>query len=196
MLRVLLSLLPLILFYALESSAGLAIAVVAGMLAVAGDVAFTWWREGRVSRITMVSAPMVVGLGVITLVADDPVFTLVGPAVGDTVFATLLIGARLLGKNLLLVALEDIDRDAQLHALQERHLDGVSWRLALNLLVHAAIVVWAMNGSREVWLFVAGPLQMILIGIQVAAEMAWLHWVVGPKVDADDAAKDAPRGDV
>ncbi len=196
MLRVLLSLLPLILFYALESSAGLAIAVVAGMLAVAGDVAFTWWREGRISRITMVSAPMVVGLGVITLVADNPVFTLVGPAVGDTVFATLLIGARLLGKNLLLVALEDIDRDAELHPLQVRHLDGVSWRLALNLLVHAIIVVTVMNGSREVWLFVAGPLQMILIGVQVAAELAWLHWVVGPKVDADDAAKEAVPGDV
>lgn len=192
MLRVLISLLPLILFYVFESWAGLSVAVVAGMVAVIGDVAWTWRTEGRISRITMISAPMVIGLGVITLLADDARFTLVGPAVGDTVFATLLIGARLLGRNLLLVALEDIDPTAELHPLQVAHLDGVAWRLAVNLGAHAAVVLAVMDAPRELWLFVAGPLQMIMIGAQVAVELAWLHWVVGPKVDADDAARDRP----
>lgn len=188
MLRVLISLLPLILFYALESWAGLGPAVIATMVAVVGDVAWTWRREGRISRITMISAPLVIGLGTITLVADDPYFTLVGPAVGDVVFATLLLGARLLGHNLLLVALEEVDPGAELHPLQANHLGGTSLRLAVNLLAHAVAVVLAAEASREVWLFVAGPQQMIQIGVQVAGELAWLHWVVGPKVDADDAA--------
>lgn len=189
--RVLIALLPLIVFYVLESWVNLTVAVVASMVVVIADLALTRWIEGRLSKITLISAPLVLGLGVVTLVADDPVFTLAGPAIGDTVFATLLVGARLLGRNLLVVALEDLGRADDLHPLQLRHFDGLSWRLAGNLALHAAVTVWAMEQPRETWLFVAGPLQMTMIGAQIGLELGWLRWFVQPKVDAADAAEAA-----
>lgn len=190
--RILIALLPLILFYALESWAGLRIAVAAGMLAVIGDLTYTRWSEGRWSRIALISTPLVIGLGGVTVLLDDVRFTLVGPAVGDALFTTLLIGSRLLGGNLLLYALEDIDPTVELHPLQRRHVDALAWRLAVNLLTHAALVLWAMNRSREVWLFVAGPLQMIFIGAQVGLELGWLRWKVQPLIDAEEAVAVPP----
>lgn len=193
--RVLIALLPLIVFYVLESWVGLTEAVIASMGVVIADLAITRWIEGRFSKITLISAPLVLGLGVVTLVAQDPLFTLVGPAVGDTMFATLLVGARLFGRNLLVVALDDLGRADDLHPLQLRHLDGLSWRLAANLALHAAATVWAMEQPRETWVFVAGPLQMAMIGAQLGLEVGWLRWVVQPKVDAADEAEAAHAAD-
>ncbi|MCB9665837.1 MAG: septation protein IspZ [Alphaproteobacteria bacterium] len=185
--RLLLSLAPLLAFYLLEERVGLRAAVVASLVLAAVEVAWTRWAEGRWSRLTVASAGLVAVLGGLSLATDDARMVLLTPALGDLVFAGALAVGQLSGRGLLALALREQEPELDLHPLQERFVGGIAWRLAANLTVHAGLVVWAAGQPRETWLTVTGPVAFAMMGLQVAAEVAWGRLVVLPQVEADEA---------
>lgn len=185
--RTLLALAPLVAFYVVESTWGLRPAVVAGLIAALVELGWTRWAEGRWSKLSLVGAALVVGLGGMSLLSDDPRFVLWSPVFGDLLFAGLLVGARLMGASPIRAALEEQDPELDLHPLQARWLDGLAWRFAAVLLVHAGAIAWAIPRDRETWLAVSGPGGWVVLGLAVAAEVAYARFVVLPRVEADEA---------
>lgn len=182
----LLSLLPLIAFFVLERWVDLRAAIAAAMVLVLIELAVQRWFEGKVRKLTLLTAGLVLGLGSMSLLSDDPRFVLWSPVVGDLIFAAILLGTVAIGRSALEAALEEQAPDEPLHPLQRRFARGLTVRLGLNLVAHAAITAWATEQPREVWLLVSGPLQYAMLGVQVIGEAAWARLVVLPAVEADD----------
>lgn len=182
--RALLSLLPLIAFWYVESAYGLRAGVIAAMVLAAGELAVTWALERRLNRMTLFAAGLVGVFGGLTLYADDPRFMLLSPAVGDWVFAAILVGASARGTDLLTTMMQEQDPTLDLHPLEAAFFRGVGLRFAANLLVHAVAVCIAATADRGTWLFVSGPLQYGFIAAQLAGEVVYSRMRLHPQLDA------------
>lgn len=182
--RVLASLLPLFAFWWVEDAYGLRAGIIAAMVFAAADLAWSRWAEGRVNRLTLFSAGMVAVLGGMSLWSEDPTLFLLSPAIGDVVFAGILIGGGVLGHDLLVVAMREQDPDIDLHPLELTFFRGVGQRFAANLLLHALWVTWAATQPRDTWIWVSGVGQFALLGVQMVGEAIYGRMVIGPAVDA------------
>lgn len=177
---VLLAIVPLVVFYVVESRWGLRAGVLLAMAFAAADLAWHWFRHRRVHRLGLGAAALVVGLGGMSLLSDDERWFLWSPVLGDVLLAAVLLGSVLLGAPLLTVAAREADPELVLDADEERLFAGITARLGLNLLVHAALCAWAVGESRETWLFVSGPVQYLQIGAQMLGEIAWSRYKLPP----------------
>ncbi|MCB9678908.1 MAG: septation protein IspZ [Alphaproteobacteria bacterium] len=180
--QLLFALLPLVAFYVVESAYGLKAGVAAAMGFALLDVGFGWYRTRKLSKMALFTAGLVLVLGSLSLLSDDERFVLWSPVVGDLVFAVILVGSLALPASLIEVAYEESSPEQPLDDVLRRYLRGLTLRFALNLCVHAALTGWATTQSREVWLFVSGPAQYVLFGVQVAIE-ALVVWRLPPAAE-------------
>lgn len=178
--RLVLALLPLIAFYVVESAYGLKPALIAAMALAVVDLGVGRWLDGRISRMTAFGAALVLGLGGMSLLSDDERFVLWTPVIGDVVFAGVMLGGLLLSESPLEIAVREQDPDAALDPWMRGRIRGLTARFALVLLVHAGLAAWSTGQPRETWLFVTGPVQYALIGLQVAGEAAWARFGPAP----------------
>lgn len=179
----LLALVPLVVFYVVESRYGPRAGVGLAIAFAAADLAYHWIRHRRVHRLGLGAAILVLGLGGMTLISNDERWFLWSPVVGDVVFATVLGGSVILGAPLLTVAAQEADPELNLDDDEKRFFTGITLRLSINFLLHAAVCAWSVEQSREVWLFVSGPVQYAMIAVQVGGEMLWSR-VALPPVDS------------
>jgi len=165
-----LSLLPVILFTALEALTDTVTALVGTLVYTIGELLWIWRRNGRIDTLTMTMSGLVLGLGGLSLAADDPRFMYASPVVGDVVFAAILGTSVLRGAPLLrALALKqqpELADDPQVLAL----LGGMTTRLALNFALHGVACVVAAQQSHAAWLFVSGVGQWLFFGAQFAIE--------------------------
>lgn len=178
-----LAIVPLVVFYVVESTWGLRAGVLLAMAFAAGDLAWHWFRHRRLHRLGLGAAALVVGLGGMSLLSDDERWFLWSPVFGDVLLAAVLIGSVALGRPLLTVAALEADPELALDPDEERLFAGITVRLGLNLLLHAALCAWATGETRETWLFVSGPVQYLLIGAQVGGEILWSRYQLPPSED-------------
>lgn len=169
--QLLLGFLPLVAFYVGETFGDLRTGILAAIGASLLDAAYGRWKHGRLNRIVLFSTALVVVLGGLSLLSEDERFVLWTPVLGDLVFATLLAGSLFTEGSALEIAMAEQQPDTPVDAPTRRLLRGVTGRFALNLLVHAALTAWATTQPRETWLFVSGPLQYVLMGLQAVYEV-------------------------
>ena len=165
-----LSLLPIILFTALEAFTDTTTALIGTLVYTIGELAWMWRRDRRVDALTLTLSGMVLALGGLSLASDDPRFMYATPVIGDLVFAALLVisvarGAPLL-RQLALKQQPELADDTRVLAL----LGGMTTRLALNFALHAVACVIAAQASHAAWLFVSGVGQWLCFGAQFALE--------------------------
>lgn len=183
------ALVPLLAFSLIEGWYGLQPAIVVAITLALGEVLWTWSREGRVPRLPAFSAGLVVLLGGLSLLSDDPTFVLISPVVGDVVFAAVLAGSVALGRGVLVTALEEQEPDRPVEPALARFLNAATLRTAGVLIVHAAVTAWAVGQERAVWTFVSGPLQYIFMGLQLGGEVLWARRYVLPALEDDLSAR-------
>lgn len=167
----LIALIPLILFYVVESRWGARAGVLLAIAFTLVDLGYHWFRHRKVHKLGLGAGLLVLGLGGMTLISNDERWFLWSPVAGDVVFAVILSGSVWLGAPLLTVAAREADPDLELTPDEERLFSGITLRLSLNFILHAVVCAWSVGQSRETWLLVSGPLQYGMIGVQVAAEM-------------------------
>ncbi len=194
-LRAISGILPLLAFWWVESEYGLSAGVVAALGFTAAELGFTWWRERRLDRMALGMAGLIVVLGGLSLWSEDERFFLIGPALGDLVFAGLLVLSTVLGRSVLVVALREQDPELDLHPLEVAFFEDVGRRFAAVLLLHALIICWAVDQPRWIWTFLSGPGQMVMMAVQLAGEVAWGRLVLGPRVDAALAIEELSAGE-
>lgn len=168
--QLVLALLPVLVFWGLETEYGTRVATVAAVITAIVDVGWTRWRDGRWARLPLITAGLVVVLGAMSLASDDPRFVRASPVIGDVVMGGLLAVAILRGGNPLISAVSEAEPDVAVTEEERRWLDRVGWRVVANFGVHAALCAWAAGQSTSTWAFVSGPLQLGMLGAQVAGE--------------------------
>ena len=179
--RLIMNLLPLGAFYLAESAYGLRAGVIAAMVFTGFDLVYGWVTTHKFNRMALFSGALVGVLGGMSLLSDDERFVLWSPVIGDLIFAVVLLGGLSFKESLLEVAAAEAREDTDPLDDEERSiLRGITWRFALNLIVHGVFTGWATTQSRETWLFVSGPLQYLLFGAQGLLEFAWIRWGLPP----------------
>jgi intracellular septation protein A len=186
------SLAPLLVFYLVEDQWGTTAALVASMLFTLGDLAITWLRQKRLDRVALFTGGLVLGLGGLSLLSDDERFMLYTPVASDALFA-LLLGVSVWRKRpLMLVLAEQQQPDLAADPLRRDFLGGMTLRLALNLATHGLVTAWSVSQPRETWLFVSGPLQYLMLGLQFLFEIAWGRHRLPP--EPEESTGDPPTG--
>jgi len=183
--QLLAALLPLVVFYAVESAWGLLAAVVSAIAISVGQMLWMAVRGQHIPRALKFSTGLIVVLGGITAASGDERFVLWSAAIGDFAIAAALLLALLLGKNPVYDLLED-SLDEPLHPLQVAWLRSLGWRAALVFSIHGVWSGWSVTQSRETWLFVTGPGAYVLLGGLAAYEYAVTRWRIWPAIDAEE----------
>lgn len=99
--KILLDLLPVILFFIAYKVADIFVATAVVILATFGQIAFSWWKHRKVDTMLWVSLGLVVVFGGATLVLHDENFIKWKLTIFYWLFAVVLLGASLMGKNLI-----------------------------------------------------------------------------------------------
>ncbi|MCO4748032.1 MAG: septation protein IspZ [Proteobacteria bacterium] len=183
----LLALIPLVVFYVVESRWGPRAGVLLAIAFTLADLGYHWIRHRKLHKLGLGAGALVVGLGGMTLLSNDERWFLWSPVVGDVVFAAVLGASVWLGNPVLTMAAREADPTLELEPDEERLFAGITLRLGINFLLHAVVCAWAVGESRETWLLVSGPVQYAMIAVQVGLEVAWSRMTLPPA--------DPPEGD-
>jgi len=92
---------PLILFFAAYQLADIYVATAVGILATLTQVGWMYFRHGKVDKMLWVTLGLIVVFGGMTLLLRDPTFIKWKPTILFWLFAGVLAGAMMLGKNLI-----------------------------------------------------------------------------------------------
>ncbi len=174
-------LLPLVALFAydaLESRIGLGPALLASLGLLVVDVAWSWWKERRVSRLSVLSLLLVGVLGGLAWWTQDERFVHYGPVAGNVVFAIIAWASLLRRESLVVTLLEEQAPDLELEPGERHFFRGLTFRFGVVLLAHAAWIAWTAQHQPDRWAFVTGIGGMGLYLVQFAGEAAWLRWMV------------------
>jgi intracellular septation protein len=160
---------PLVLFFAANAKFGIFAATGAFMVAVLIALAVAYTITRRIEVMPIVTAIIVVIFGGLTVVLHDELFIKLKPTIIYLLFGGTLLGGLALGKSLLGVVFD------QMFHLTDEGWRKLTWRWALFFLALAVLneIVWR-NASTDFWVsfklfgvvpltFLFGALQMPLI---------------------------------
>ncbi|MBX9849550.1 MAG: septation protein A [Rhodocyclaceae bacterium] len=147
--KLLIDLLPVILFFIAYKAADIYVATAVVIAATIGQIAFTYWKHRKVDTMLWVSLALVVVFGGATLVLHDENFIKLKLTIFYWLFAIVLLGAQLfMGKNLirsLLSAKSEIDMPEPIwRLLNNMWIVFFAFMGGLNLFI-------AHNFSTDVW---------------------------------------------
>jgi intracellular septation protein len=156
---------PLVLFFAVNARYGIFAATAAFMAAVLAALALSYALARHVAVMPLVTAAIVVVFGGLTLVLHDELFIKLKPTIIYVLFGGTLAGGLLLGKSLLGVLLDSV------FELTEEGWRKLTWRWTLFFFALALLneIFWR-NFSTDVWvsfkLFGVVPLTLLFGALQ------------------------------
>lgn len=100
--KLLFDFLPVVLFFIVYKMAGLYAATGALIVVTLAQAGWSWWRHGRVEKMLLFTAALVLALGGATLILQDPVFVKWKPTAVNWLFAVVLVGSLVIGQKSLL----------------------------------------------------------------------------------------------
>jgi intracellular septation protein len=165
LLRILLDLGPLVLFFFANSRYGIFAATATFMVAVLAALAVSYAMTRHLPIMPVVTAIVVVVFGGLTLILHDATFIKVKPTIIYALFGAVLLGGLFFNKPLLGVVFDS------LFQLTEEGWRKLTWRWAIYFAVLAVLneIVWR-NFSTNVWVdfkvFGVTPLTFVFAALQ------------------------------
>ncbi len=89
--------LPILLFFVAYKFSGIFVATAVAIAVSVGQVAWAWFRHGKVERMPLVTAGLMVVLGGATLAFHDDTFVRWKPTAVNWVFALVFVGSQFIG---------------------------------------------------------------------------------------------------
>ena len=165
LLKILLDLGPLVLFFFANSRYGIFAATATFMVAVLAALAVSYAMTRHLPIMPVVTAIIVVVFGGLTLILHDATFIKVKPTIIYALFGAVLLGGLFFNKPLLGVVFDS------LFQLTEEGWRKLTWRWAIYFFVLAVLneIVWR-NFSTNVWVdfkvFGVTPLTFVFAALQ------------------------------
>lgn len=159
-LKLLLELGPLVVFFVFNSRADIFTATAAFMVAIFIALPVSWWLMKRLPVMPLVTAVFVLVFGGLTLYLADELFIKLKPTIVNLLFGGILLGGLLFGRSLLRIVFVDVFRltDEGWRVLTFR------WGLFFVFLAVLNEIVWR-NFSTDMWVnfkvFGIMPLTMV-----------------------------------
>ncbi|HEX6998687.1 MAG TPA: septation protein A [Gammaproteobacteria bacterium] len=138
---------PVLVFFVAYYLGGIYVATVAIIVAMAAQIAFEYFRKGKVSKMLLVSGGLVLVAGGLTLALRNPLFVQWKPTIVNWLFAAAFLGTHFVGKKTLVERVMG-------HAIE---LEQPLWRqlnvmwVANFLFLGAANLYVVYNFSEEAW---------------------------------------------
>ena len=165
LLKIVLDLGPLLLFFAANTRYGIFVATGTFMAAVVAALAVSYVLTRRLPIMPVVTAVIVVIFGGLTLILHDATFIKVKPTIIYALFGGVLLGGLFFDKPLLGVVFDS------LFELTDEGWRKLTWRWAIFFFALAALneIVWR-NVSTDVWVdfkvFGVVPLTFVFAALQ------------------------------
>lgn len=170
-------LLPVVAFALVENFYGTMGGLIAGITFGVGELVYEYFRFRKVQGITIASNILVIALGGLSLIEDNPIFFKLQPALIIFAFAGLLIGSSLL-KRPFLVALSRKQNPAAPEVVFQR-LGGVNLRLGFCMIGIGLLSVYAAYAwSTANWALLKGVGVPILLVIYLGVEIFLIRMFV------------------
>jgi len=156
---------PLVLFFAANSKFGIFAATGAFMVAVLAALAVSYGMTRHIAVMPVVTAVIVLIFGGLTLVLHDELFIKLKPTIIYVLFGGTLVGGLLFGKPLLGIVFDSVFR------LREEGWRKLTWRWALFFFALAFLneIVWRTQ-TTDFWvsfkLFGVVPLTFLFAALQ------------------------------
>jgi intracellular septation protein len=156
---------PLILFFAANSKFGIFVATGSFMVAVLAALAISYVMIRHIAIMPVVTAVIVLIFGGLTLVLHDELFIKLKPTIIYILFGGTLVGGLLFGKPLLGIVFDSVFH------LQEEGWRKLTWRWALFFFALAILneIIWRTQ-STDFWvsfkLFGVVPLTFLFAALQ------------------------------
>jgi intracellular septation protein len=157
---------PLVLFFATNSKFGIYVATGVFMAAVLAALAVSYGMTRHLAIMPLVTAVIVLVFGGLTLVLHDDLFIKLKPTIIYVLFGGTLVGGLAFGKPLLGIVFDSVFH------LQEEGWRKLTWRWALFFFVLAILneIVWRTQ-TTDFWvsfkLFGVVPLTFLFAALQV-----------------------------
>ena len=165
-------LLPLIIFIVADSiwgtKIGLGIAVFIGIV----EIAYSWIREKFIDKFVLLDIGLIVVLGVVSIVLDNPIFFKLKPALIELIFCVILAISVFSPVNVMLLMskryMKNIDLDENAIREMNRNLKVILFIF----IIHTLLIIYsAFMMSNEAWAFISGGLFYIIFGVYFVIEL-------------------------
>ena len=146
LLKLVLEIGPLVLFFITNSRAGIFWATGVFMVAICLSLSVSWILERRLPTLPLVTGIFVLVFGGLTLVLQDELFLKLKPTIVNTLFAVILFGGLCWGKSFLKSLM------GSMFSMSVRGWQVLTYRWAIFFIVLAVLneIVWR-NTSTDTW---------------------------------------------
>lgn len=169
--NLLVSLVPIIIFYVVEKYYGVAWGVIIAILSSIIECGYEYFKYKKIEPVTLGVLLLIVIMGSLSLYTGSGVFYKLNPAVYELAFALLFIGTSLWGTPILILFSKKQLKGVKLGESQIKHLKGMNLRIGIFFLVHGALTVYsALFLSTAAWAFIKGFLFYIMFFIYFGFE--------------------------
>jgi len=149
------SVIPLAGYAIIENEYGPFWGTVAGMVLGVGEIAYEYYREKKVSKLTWGSNAMILVLGVVTIFTNEGFWFKLQPTIFELLFAFMLWGSLFMKKNLFIAMAEK--QGSKIPEEVKPRMSGVCFRVGVLMFIHALLNVWAaFYWSTSAWIFLKG----------------------------------------
>lgn len=169
----LLSFIPALGYWLLETYTSLEIALVGGIILGVVEMTLEKVFTGYVHTLSKLNVALVVGLGGISLIAQEGIWFKLQPTLTGVAMAGFLLYQKSRGRSLMLSMLTDLKQKAP---LPEEAYKKMEWHLCLFLLIFSAFMAHvAVNESTSRWLFWKTGGFYIAFGVFMVGEVIYLR---------------------
>ncbi|MDP6342263.1 MAG: septation protein A [Alphaproteobacteria bacterium] len=146
LLKLLLEIGPLVLFFLVNARAGIFWATAGFMVAICASLLGTWYLEHRLPKLPLVTGVFVLVFGGLTLILQDELFIKLKPTVVNLLFAAILLGGLIWRKSFLKSLL------GPMFPMSDQGWRILTFRWALFFVFLALLneIVWR-NASTDTW---------------------------------------------
>ncbi len=163
--------LPLFVFIAADEIWGTITGLIVAVAFGVGQLVFTYFREKRIDRFTLLDTGLIVVLGGVSIIFDNDIFFKIKPGLIEIVMCIILAISVFTPANILFAMSKRYMGEMQMNdAMQKQMKRSISGMLVL-FSAHTALVFYsAFYMSKEAWAFISGGLFYILFGVYAVFE--------------------------
>ncbi len=176
----LLSFLPALAYWYLETYYTLEVALIGGVLLGVVEMSIEKKFSGHVHTLSKLNLALIIILGGISLVAKEGIFFKLQPTLTGIAISLFLVFKKIKNESLMLEMLKDMK---QKPPLPEDVYKIMEWHLCLFLFLFAFFMAWiAIKESTSVWLFWKTGGFYFAFGGFMILEIIYIQWLIRRKM--------------